>query len=87
MRATGHGRPGRAVFTSFVATADDAGLPDDPEFRSALRDHMRWAVDEVLVYSPKTPRFLRGGHAALVVGRPAGVEDPLTGTGCGRAGL
>jgi hypothetical protein len=59
MRATGHGRPGRAVFTSFVATADDAGLPDDPEFRSALRDHMRWAVDEVLVYSPKTPRFLR----------------------------
>ena len=32
----------------FVAAADDAGLPDDADFRAALRDYMRWAVDEVL---------------------------------------
>ncbi|HUZ56635.1 MAG TPA: group II truncated hemoglobin [Streptosporangiaceae bacterium] len=36
----------------FVQAADDAGLPDDPEFRAALRAYMRWAVDEVLFYSP-----------------------------------
>jgi hemoglobin len=36
----------------FVRAADDAGLPDDPEFRRQLRDYMRWAVDEVLHYSP-----------------------------------
>jgi hemoglobin len=36
----------------FVAAMDDAGLPDDPEFRAALRDYMRWAVDNVLRYAP-----------------------------------
>jgi hemoglobin len=37
----------------FVAAADDAGLPADPEFREALRAYMRWAVDEVMAYSPE----------------------------------
>lgn len=34
----------------FVRAADDAGLPDDPQFRAALRAYMQWAVDEVLSY-------------------------------------
>jgi len=37
----------------FVNAVDDAGLPDDPEFRSALRAYMEWAVSDVLVYSPR----------------------------------
>jgi hemoglobin len=37
----------------FVAAADDAGLPGDPEFRAVLRDYMVWAVAEVFAYSPK----------------------------------
>jgi hemoglobin len=36
----------------FAQAADDAGLPADPEFRAALASYMRWAVDEVLSYSP-----------------------------------
>jgi hemoglobin len=36
----------------FVQAADDAGLPDDPEFRAALRSYMEWAVRNVLDYSP-----------------------------------
>jgi hemoglobin len=42
---------GERFVACFVAAADDAGLPDDPEFRAALHDYMRWAVDEVLAYS------------------------------------
>ena len=37
----------------FVKAADDAGLPDDPAFRAALRSYMQWAVSEVMSYSPK----------------------------------
>ena len=36
----------------FVAALDDAGLPEDPAFRQAMRDYMRWAVDNVLLYAP-----------------------------------
>ncbi|MEN3314102.1 MAG: hemoglobin [Acidimicrobiaceae bacterium] len=43
---------GRRFVACFVAAADDAGLPDDPEFRAALRAYMIWAVDEVLVFRP-----------------------------------
>ncbi len=32
---------------------DDAGLPEDPEFRAAMRAYMRWAVDDVLSYREK----------------------------------
>jgi hemoglobin len=35
----------------FVLALDDAGLPDDPEFRACLRSYMEWAVDDVLAYS------------------------------------
>ena len=41
---------GRRFVECFVAAADDAGLPEDPEFRAALRAYMQWAVDDVLSY-------------------------------------
>ena len=37
----------------FVAAADDADLPDDPELRAALRAYMEWAVSDVHHYSPQ----------------------------------
>ena len=37
----------------FMRAADDAGLPDDPDFRAALRSYMEWAVEEVLSFSPQ----------------------------------
>jgi hemoglobin len=43
---------GRRFVACFVAAADDAGLPDDAEFRAALRAYMEWAVADVLAYSP-----------------------------------
>ena len=36
----------------FVAAADDASLPDDPDFRRGLRAYMQWAVADVLSYAP-----------------------------------
>jgi hemoglobin len=36
----------------FVQATDDAGLPDDPAFRTALREYMEWAVAQVMSYSP-----------------------------------
>ena len=41
---------GRRFVACFVAAADDAGLPDNPDFRAALRSYTTWAVDEVLRY-------------------------------------
>jgi hemoglobin len=46
---------GRRFVDCFVAAMDDVGLPDDSEFRAAMRDYMRWAVDNVLVYSGDAP--------------------------------
>lgn len=37
----------------FVQAADDAGLPEDPDFRRCLRSYMEWAVNDVLSYSPR----------------------------------
>jgi hemoglobin len=37
----------------FVKASDDAGLPDDPDFRAALRAYMEWAAADVMTYSPK----------------------------------
>lgn len=39
---------GRRFVECFVLAADDAGLPDDEEFRTALRAYMEWAVADVL---------------------------------------
>jgi hemoglobin len=43
---------GRRFVACFDAAADDAGLPEDPEFRRALHDYMTWAVADVLVFAP-----------------------------------
>ena len=37
----------------FTRAADDVGLPEDPDFRAALRAYMEWAVADVLQYSPQ----------------------------------
>jgi hemoglobin len=42
---------GERFLACFVGAMDDAGLPEDPEFRAALRAYMSWAVDDVLSYS------------------------------------
>ena len=51
--ATGaEGDIGDRFVRCFVQAADDAGLPDDAEFRAALRSYMEWAVSEVMSVSP-----------------------------------
>lgn len=47
---------GERFVACFVQAADDAGLPDDPEFRAGLRAYMEWAVRQVLDYSPPGSR-------------------------------
>lgn len=42
---------GERFLRCFDLAADDAGLPEDAEFRAALHAYMRWAVDDVLAYS------------------------------------
>lgn len=44
---------GERFVACFDLAMDDAELPDDPAFRAAMHDYMRWAVDDVLVYSPQ----------------------------------
>ena len=44
---------GRRFLTCFTQAMDDAGLPVDPAFRSAMRAYMQWAVDEVLRYGDR----------------------------------
>lgn len=41
---------GERFLGCFVQALDDAGLPDDPAFREAMRAYMRWAVDNVLAH-------------------------------------
>jgi hemoglobin len=51
---------GTRFVACFVQAADDAGLPDDPDFRAGLRAYMEWAVGEVLSYSPPKARVATG---------------------------
>lgn len=44
---------GERFVTCFAQAADDAGLPDDADLRASLGSYMRWAVDEVVSYSPR----------------------------------
>lgn len=37
----------------FLSALDDAGMPSDPAFRDAMRAYMRWALDDVLAYTPQ----------------------------------
>ena len=56
---------GRRFVACFAAAAAAAGLPEDPEFRTALRAYMTWAVGEMLVYGPAeavVPEELRMPH-------------------------
>ena len=55
----------------FVQAADDAGLPDDPEFRRGLRSYMEWAVRDVIAYSP------RGTAVSLSMSMPRWTWDRL----------
>jgi len=43
---------GARFLDCFTRAADDAGLPSDPEFRSALEAYMHWAVQDVVSYFP-----------------------------------
>jgi hemoglobin len=51
---------GRRFIDCFVRAADDASLPDDPEFRAALRAYMEWAVSEFLAYPDQDARVPPG---------------------------
>src|SRR4029453_4129181 len=46
------GERGERFLDCFGRAMDDVALPDDPAFREAMRSYMRWAVDNVLQYSP-----------------------------------
>lgn len=44
---------GSRFVACFMGAIDDARLPDDPEFRGALRTYMEWATADVHAYNPK----------------------------------
>lgn len=43
----------RRFVACFMQAADVARLPDDPEFRAAIRSYVEWAVKEVDAYQPR----------------------------------
>jgi len=43
---------GRRFAACFLQAADDAGWPDDPEFRAAITAYINWAVDTVALSHP-----------------------------------
>jgi|ERR1700722_1200977 len=43
---------GRRFAACFMLAADDAGWPDDPDFRDAIRAYISWAVDTVALAHP-----------------------------------
>jgi len=53
---------GQRFVACFVAAADDAGLPNDAEFRAALRAYMEWAVSNVVFYGATDAVVPRGLH-------------------------
>ena len=55
----GHGAGadyGPRFVACFMQALDDAGLPDDPDFRSSLRSYIERATGEVLSYAPAESR-------------------------------
>jgi hemoglobin len=44
---------GAAFVAAFLGAVDDAGLPDDPALRAALRSFITAATDEVVAVSPE----------------------------------
>ena len=64
----------RRFVDCFTAAADDAGLPEDAEFRGALRAYMEWAVGDIALSHPHdtdvpaglaVPRWSWDGLAAV----------------------
>jgi hemoglobin len=51
---------GRRFVECFVLAMDDAALPDDAEFRAAMRGYMEWAVARFNAY-PETPDAVPSG--------------------------
>jgi len=54
-----HGSPdewGDRFEACFIQAMDDAELPDDPDFRKAMREYIHWATREVNTYSPMGSR-------------------------------
>jgi hemoglobin len=43
---------GRRFLACFVAAADDADLPKDSDFRTALQGYMEWAIQDVALSHP-----------------------------------
>lgn len=43
---------GDRFLACFLGALDDAGIPEDPELRTALRSYMEWATRDVMAYSP-----------------------------------
>jgi hemoglobin len=75
----GHGMGadlGERFVACFVAAADDAGLPDEPELRAALRAYMEWATRAMYAYDardavvPSGMAMPRWGWAGLEPSRP-----------------
>ena len=55
----GHGTPdewGDRFAACFIQAIDDAGLPDDAEFRGVLREYIHWATRQVNRYGPMGSR-------------------------------
>ena len=48
-----HDDLGGRFLACFLQAIDDAGLPDDPELREALRAYMAWATVDVMAYAPE----------------------------------
>ena len=44
---------GERFLACFVAAADDAALPDEPELRAALRAYMEWATRAMYTYNAR----------------------------------
>src|SRR6185503_1477921 len=51
---------GERFIACFALALDDAGLPEDSEFRTALQSYMRWAVGDVLAYPEKDAAIAQG---------------------------
>jgi hemoglobin len=47
---------GRRFAACFMQAVDDAQMPDDPDFRTALRTYIGAAVTDVMAYSPAGSR-------------------------------
>jgi hemoglobin len=65
--------------TLIAQAADEAGLPDDPEFRSAFLAYLEWGnEDRPAQLAAGRVGAVAGAHAALGLGRGASLPARLT---------